>query len=61
MNKKTTKVWRRVTFTDSFINGINPTVKFIRKYTNENNPSIYIEKITNIIIVGFKNSNHTVM
>jgi len=39
---------------------INPTVKFISKYTDENNPLIYTEEITSDITIGFKKENHTV-
>jgi hypothetical protein len=39
---------------------INPTVKFISKYTDENNPLIYTEEITSDITIGFKKANHTV-
>lgn len=61
MNKKVRKVRRRVTFSNSFIDKINPMVKFFCKYTDENNPSVYTNRITDDITVRFKKKNRTVM
>ena len=58
--KKNQKNTMTCNFTN-FTNGINSTVKFIRKYTNKNNPSIYTDGIMNDITVRFKKANRTVM
>jgi len=44
----------------SLTDRINPTVKFISKYTDKNNPSVYTNEITSNITIGFKKANHTV-
>lgn len=60
MNKKGRKVRWCVIFTDGLTDGKNPMVKFISKYTDKNNPSVYTDRITNDITIGFKKANHTV-
>jgi len=36
MNKKSQTVWWRVSFTDNVTDEINPMVKFVLEYTDEN-------------------------
>jgi hypothetical protein len=35
-------------------------VKFVSKFTDRNNPSVYTDRITDIITVGFKKANRMV-
>jgi hypothetical protein len=54
------KIRWRITFTDIFTDGINSTVKFVCKYTDRNNPSVYTDRITDNIAVGFKKATRMV-
>jgi len=60
MKKKGQTLWWRVTFIDDITDNINPTVKYIHKYANGKNFSIYSEGIINGIIMRLKKTNCTV-
>jgi len=48
-------------FTNDFTHKNNPTVKFIRKYTDDNNPLIYTDRIIDNFTGRFKKTNYTII